>query len=162
MLVTLADDPKLLGCQVNLAQLQIDALTAPNPGISIERDNAKVPLAAAFQKALSERLHVLFLHCTGAGILDLDFHEITVQYRSFRLPAARNQILIQTSQGRQVVIYGLWMISTHIAHIRNVFLNIGPVQQLRLIPKAVLAPDQKQLCILQICRRCILRFSQIQ
>ena len=90
VLVTLADDPKLLGCQVNLAQLQIDALTAPNPGISIERDNAKVPLAATFQKALSERLHVLFLYCTGAGILDLDFHEITVQHRSFRLPAARD------------------------------------------------------------------------
>ena len=50
MLVTLADDPKLLGCQVNLAQLQIDALTAPDPGISIKRDNAKIPLAAVLQK----------------------------------------------------------------------------------------------------------------
>lgn len=156
VLVALADDPKLLGRQVNLAQLQIDALTAPDPGISIKRDNAKIPLASAFQKTLAERLHILFLHCTGAGILDLDFHEITVQYRSFRLPAARNQILIQASQGRQVVVYGLWMISTHIAHIRNVFLNIGPVQQFRLILKAVLAPDQKQFCIPQICCRCIL------
>ena len=50
VLVTLADDPKLLGCQVNLAQLQIDALTAPDPGISIKRDNAKIPLAAVLQK----------------------------------------------------------------------------------------------------------------
>ena len=50
VLVALADDPKLLDRQVNLAQLQIDALTAPDPGISIKRDNAKIPLAAVLQK----------------------------------------------------------------------------------------------------------------
>ena len=65
MLVALADNPKLLGRQVNLAQFQIDALTAPDPGISIERDNAKVPLASAFQKTLAERLHVLFSTVQG-------------------------------------------------------------------------------------------------
>lgn len=90
VLVALADNPKLFGRQVNLAQLQIDALTAPDLGISIARDYAKIPFAAAFQKTLAERLHVLFLHRIGAGILDLDLHEITVQYRSFRLPAARD------------------------------------------------------------------------
>ena len=48
--ISAKDIPSSSSVKVTVKDALIDALTAPDPGISIKRDNAKIPLAAVLQK----------------------------------------------------------------------------------------------------------------